>query len=84
MAFVLVRVYLVLDSHITRDPTLGQYWGIDATIRYGVGNGSYLIITESGIIDTGTTLVYLATGKLLCDSRILPGMCTQTHNTLLC
>jgi len=87
VAFGWVRAYhLVLDSPITKSTATGEYWGIDATIQYGGGNGSAsvgLANTVAGIVDTGTTLVYLATGKLLRDSRLLPNTGTQTHNTLL-
>jgi hypothetical protein len=84
MVFELVRAYLVLDSPKTTSPVAGLYWGIDATIQYGGSNGSGSVgntnTTWTGFIDTGTSLVYIP-GKLLRDSRPLPDMCTQTHNT---
>jgi hypothetical protein len=70
MAFVLVRAYLVLVSPITTSPVAGKFWGIDATIQYGGSNGSSsinLANTSSGFVDTGTTLIYLSTSKLLRD-----------------
>jgi hypothetical protein len=84
--FGLVRAYLVLDSPITNSSTAGKYWGIDATIQYGGSNGSDsvdLANTVAGLVDTGTTIIYLSTGTLLCNSRFLPDMRIQTHNTLL-
>ena len=81
MAVGLVRAYLVLDSPITKSPAAGEYWGIDATIQYGGSNRSGSVgLTNAGaagFVDTGTTLVYLSTGKLLRDPR--PDMCTQTQ-----
>lgn len=72
-----------MDSPITKNPRAGKYWGIDASIRYGSGQGGAsvgLTNTTAGIVDTGTTLVYLSTGKLLHDSMLLPDICgTQTH-----
>jgi hypothetical protein len=83
MAFGLARAHLVLDSPITQKFPASAYWGIDATIQYGDvdKSGSVLLNTGSGIVDTGTTLLYLSTSKLLRDSKLLPDMCTQTHNT---
>jgi hypothetical protein len=84
VAFGLARAYLVLDSPITKSSSAGAYWGIDATIQYGGANVSVgLSSNTAGIVDTGTTLIYLPKGKLLRDSRLLPDMCPQTHNTLL-
>ncbi|KAI0279607.1 acid protease [Russula aff. rugulosa BPL654] len=51
-------------SPITKNPRAGKYWGIDASIRYGSGQGGAsvgLTNTTAGIVDTGTTLVYLST-----------------------
>ena len=81
MAFELVRTYLVLDSPITNSPVAGKYWGIDATIQYGGSNGSpslALTNTTAGIVDSGTSLLYLPEGTLLRESRLLPDMRTQT------
>lgn len=85
MAFGLVRAYLALDSPITKSPAASEYWGIDATIQYGGSNGNDsvgLANTAAGFVDTGTTIIYLSTGKSLRESRLLPDLCTQTHNTL--
>ncbi|KAF8871378.1 acid protease [Gymnopilus junonius] len=43
---------------ITNASKAGQYWGIDQSVAYG--NTTILNIT-SGIVDTGTTLIYLST-----------------------
>ena len=76
-----------MDSPITSSSAAGEYWGIDATIQYGGSNGSdsvSLADNVAGFVDTGTTLIYLPTGKLLCGAGLLvPDMCTQTHNALL-
>lgn len=86
MTFGLVRAYLVLDSPISNNSHASEYWGIDAAIQFGGANGNGTAVstnTMSGFIDTGTTLFYLSSGKLLHDSRVLPDICTQTHNALL-
>lgn len=44
---------------ITKTSPASQYWGIDQTITYG-SSGSALL-TSSGIVDTGTTLLLIAT-----------------------
>ena len=67
------RTYLFLDSPISKNYVAGKYWGIDATIRYGSGNGGVSVGLSSataGIVDTGTTLVYLSTGKSLRDHQM--------------
>jgi hypothetical protein len=54
-----------MDSPITNNTYAGRYWGIDAAIQYGGGSGSAAVgLTNitAGIVDTGTTLVYLSTG----------------------
>ncbi|KAH9979936.1 acid protease [Lactifluus volemus] len=45
---------------ITSTPRAGRYWGIDQSVTYGSSGESILGLT-SGIVDTGTTLVLLAT-----------------------
>ncbi|KAG8214431.1 acid protease [Butyriboletus roseoflavus] len=44
---------------ITTASPASNYWGIDQTVTYG--NGTTLLNTTSGIVDTGTTLLLLAT-----------------------
>jgi Eukaryotic aspartyl protease len=45
---------------ITATSPASYYWGIDQTLTYG--NGSPLL-ASSGIVDTGTTLLLIATGE---------------------
>jgi hypothetical protein len=40
------------------------YWGIEQSITYGPGQQTILNLT-SGIVDTGTTLILIATGSIL-------------------
>jgi hypothetical protein len=40
--------------------TIIKYWGINQSISYGTGNT--ILRTTAGIVDTGTTLLLLATG----------------------
>jgi len=43
---------------ITSTAPASQYWGIDQSISYGEGSE---ILSSSGIVDTGTTLILIAT-----------------------
>lgn len=45
---------------ITQTSPASAYWGIDQSISYG-GEGKTLLDTTAGIVDTGTTLVMIAT-----------------------
>jgi saccharopepsin len=45
---------------ITSKSPASQFWGIDLTANYG---GQTLLDKASGIVDTGTTLILLASGK---------------------
>ncbi|KAF8170922.1 aspartic peptidase domain-containing protein [Pholiota molesta] len=44
---------------ITSTSPASQYWGIDQTITYG--SSGTVLLTSSGIVDTGTTLLLIAT-----------------------
>jgi saccharopepsin len=44
---------------ITSTSPASQYWGIDQSISY---NGKTILSSTAGIVDTGTTLVLIATG----------------------
>ena len=44
-----------------------QYWGIDQSISYG---GATILSSTAGIVDSGTTMILLATGML---QRDIPG-----------
>ena len=43
---------------ITSTQPAGNYWGIDQTVSYG--DNTSLLDTTAGIVDTGTTLILLA------------------------
>lgn len=43
---------------ISKTSPANRYWGIDQTITYG--NGTQIMKTSAGIVDTGTTLLLLA------------------------
>lgn len=45
---------------MTRTYPPKKYWGIDQSIRYG--SSVRILDTTAGIVDTGTTLILLATG----------------------
>lgn len=46
---------------ITSTSPASNYWGIDQTLSYG---DSTTLLTSSGIVDTGTTLLLIATGRI--------------------
>lgn len=48
-----------LLSSVTSTPTASNYWGINATATYG-NKKTTIMPLASGILDTGTTLVLLA------------------------
>ena len=45
---------------LTKTSPASYYWGIDGSISYG---GTTILSSTAGIVDTGTTLVLLATGE---------------------
>ena len=45
---------------ITSTSPAGKYWGIDQDVTYGTSNTT-ILSSGSGIVDTGTTLLLLAT-----------------------
>ncbi len=61
------RAYLGLHSPITGTSPSKKYWGVDAAFLYGTNRGVlYTILgTTAGVIDAGTTLLYIGTGMLL-------------------
>lgn len=59
-----------LRSPLTKTAPSSFFWGIDASLQYGNGNGNgsvNILNITAGIVDTGTSLLGLATGKLLRD-----------------
>lgn len=51
---------LARNSPITTTYPASEYWGIDQTVVYG---SQTILPFSSGVVDTGTTLVLLASGK---------------------
>lgn len=45
---------------ITKKSPANSYWGVDQSVSYG---NTEILSTTGGIVDTGTTLVMLATGQ---------------------
>ncbi|KAH8112686.1 acid protease [Phellopilus nigrolimitatus] len=45
---------------ITQTSPASMYWGIDQSITYGSADGTTILSQTAGIVDTGTTLLYLA------------------------
>ena len=46
---------------ITSTSPASAYWGIDQTLTYG--ENTKILDSTAGIVDTGTTLVLIASGK---------------------
>jgi Eukaryotic aspartyl protease len=55
---------------ITGTSPASRYWGVDQSITYG-SNGQTILNLTAGIVDTGTTLILIATGSIL---SIMPQM----------
>ena len=67
--------HLDFRSPVTNTAPSSFFWGIDASLQYGNTNGSGsvdILKTTAGIVDTGTSLLGLTTGKLLHDSDFYP------------
>jgi hypothetical protein len=62
-------VILVLGSPRTNVFSASRFWGINASLQYSNGDGPVTNLnTTAGFVDTGTTFLGLAAGKLLRDS----------------
>ncbi|OCH85902.1 aspartic peptidase A1 [Obba rivulosa] len=51
-------------TSITTTSPAGDYVGIDQSITYGSASGTSVLSNTAGIVDTGTTLLYIATDAL--------------------
>ncbi|KJA23239.1 hypothetical protein HYPSUDRAFT_138000 [Hypholoma sublateritium FD-334 SS-4] len=65
---------------ITKTSPASEYWGIDQTITYG-SSGSALL-TSSGIVDTGTTLLLIATDAFKAYEKATGATLDQTTGLL--
>ena len=59
---------------LTTTSPVSNYWGINQSITYG---GNTILSSTAGIVDTGTTLIFIASG----ESRV-PGLTGYTPETL--
>lgn len=50
----------LLRSPLTSTSPASEYWGIDQSITYG---SETILASTAGIVDTGTTLVLIASGE---------------------
>jgi cathepsin E len=55
-------VLILACRPITKTNPAHGFWGIDASFRYG--SASVILDTTAGVLDTGTSLIYIATGKI--------------------
>ena len=53
----------MVHRSLTSTSPASEYWGIDQSISYG--SDTTILDSTAGIVDTGTTLVLIASGKLL-------------------
>ncbi|KII85701.1 hypothetical protein PLICRDRAFT_701179 [Plicaturopsis crispa FD-325 SS-3] len=49
---------------ITRTSPASEFWGINESITYGSATGTSILTSTAGIVDTGTTLVLIASDAL--------------------
>ncbi|OCB89084.1 acid protease [Sanghuangporus baumii] len=66
---------------ITSTSPASAYWGIDQSITYGNSETS-ILNTTAGIVDTGTTLLYLATDAFQAYQRATGATLDQTTGLL--
>jgi cathepsin E len=57
-----ISVLILTCRPITKTDPADGFWGIDASFRYG--SASVILGTTAGVLDTGTSLIYIATGKI--------------------
>ncbi|KAG6376914.1 acid protease [Boletus reticuloceps] len=65
---------------ITSTAPASNYWGIDQSVTYG--NGTTLLNTTAGIVDTGTTLLLLATDAFQAYQQATGAALDQTTGLL--
>ncbi|TDL23261.1 acid protease [Rickenella mellea] len=65
---------------ITKMAPADKYWGIDQTITYGTG--TKILSKTSGIVDTGTTLLLLATDAFKAYEKATGGVLDQATGLL--
>lgn len=67
-----------LHSPVTTASPAGAYWGLELSFHYGDDDDDTtpIMYTNAGILDTGTSLIYIASGKVpfiyysVCTSKI--------------
>ncbi|KAF8591297.1 aspartic peptidase A1 [Ramaria rubella] len=66
---------------ITSTSPANQFWGIDQTITYGT-NGATVLSNTAGIVDTGTTLILIATDAFERYTKLVNGTLDQNTGLL--
>lgn len=66
---------------ITTTSPASQYWGINQDLTYGSG-GTTLLSGSAGIVDTGTTLLMIATDAFQAYQKATGGTLDQTTGLL--
>ncbi|EJU03730.1 aspartic proteinase precursor [Dacryopinax primogenitus] len=69
----------VTYTPITSTSPASNYWGIDQTISYG----GQQILSSAGIVDTGTTLVLIASDAFQAYMQAIPGSKVDQNSGLL-
>jgi len=71
----------VTYAPITSTSPASEYWGVDQTVTYG-SSGTTILNTTAGIVDTGTTLLLLATDAFQAYQKATGGVEDKTTGLL--
>lgn len=72
MALGINMLILAWHRPITDTFPSNMYWGVNASLQYGEADSNascILLENTAGIVDSGTTMLLIATRKSLCDSN---------------
>lgn len=67
---------------ITKTSPASNYWGIDQSITYGSASGETILKSTAGIVDTGTTLLLLASDAFQAYEKATGGKLDNTTGLL--
>ena len=55
---------LAFHSPVTSVYPSNQYWGLDLSFQYGDDGSAPIMDTNAGVLDSGTSLIFMASGKV--------------------
>jgi cathepsin E len=70
LGIAVAHLILALCSPVTTTFPSSVYWGLELSFRYG--DATPILDTNAGILDTGSTLIYIATGKFQTFCHFVP------------